>query len=98
MCHIVTFIAMKITGVLARINPNGRIVIPAMIRKGMGVKLGEAVVMSLDDGILRIQAHRPRSRAVHDNRKNAEPEMPASSKATPGQPEGSTGEADEWLG
>ena len=89
---------MKITGIQTRINPNGRIVIPAMIRRGMGLKLGETVVMSLEDGILRIQAQRARPRATHEILKDAAPEALAFNKARSGQPEGSPGEADEWLG
>jgi AbrB family looped-hinge helix DNA binding protein len=42
----------------ARINENGRIVIPAPIREQMGLKAGEAVVMEVEDGVLRIESHR----------------------------------------
>ncbi len=49
------YISMKILGIQARINENGRIVVPAVIRKGMGLKLGDSIVMSLDDGVLRIE-------------------------------------------
>jgi len=89
---------MKITGIQARINPNGRIVIPAMIRKGMGLKLGDPVVMSLDDGVLRIEARRPRTRATQDALRDSEPEMPASDKALSRQPDDSPSQTEEWLG
>ncbi len=57
MSYYVTYwyISMKILGIQARINENGRIVIPAVIRKGMSLKLGDSVVMSLEDGVLRIE-------------------------------------------
>ena len=53
---------MKIEGIQARINQNGRIVIPAVIRKGMGLRLGDTVVLSLEDGILRLEPEKARAR------------------------------------
>src|SRR5450631_4449972 len=48
----------------ARINENGRIVIPAAIREQMGLKAGEAVVMEIEDGVLRIESHRAHIRRI----------------------------------
>lgn len=49
----------------AKINENGRIVIPAAVRDQMGLKPGEAVVMEIDpDGILRIESHRAHIRRI----------------------------------
>ena len=48
----------------ARINENGRIVIPAAIREQMGLKAGEAVVMEIEDGILRMESHRAHIRRI----------------------------------
>jgi AbrB family looped-hinge helix DNA binding protein len=38
----------------ARLNQNGRIVIPASFRKALGMKIGDVIVMSLEDEELRI--------------------------------------------
>jgi|tagenome__1003787_1003787.scaffolds.fasta_scaffold20539914_2 AbrB family looped-hinge helix DNA binding protein len=38
----------------ARINQNGRIVIPASFRKALGIRTGDVIVMSLEDEELRI--------------------------------------------
>ena len=40
----------------AKINENGRIVIPAAYRKAMGLKSGEIVTMRLDEEGLHIQS------------------------------------------
>jgi AbrB family looped-hinge helix DNA binding protein len=90
---------MKIVGIQARINENGRIVVPAVIRKGMGLKLGDRVVMSLEDGVLRIEPHRARVRRIQDEfKKIAKPETPASSDMVPERREESQTEKEEWLG
>ena len=64
----------------------------------MGVKLGETVVLSLEGGILRIQAQRAGSRATQDRLEDAEAETPALHKAKSEQTGDSASEADEWLG
>ena len=49
----------------AKLNENGRIVIPVAVREQMGLKPGEAVVMEVDpDGILRIESHRAHIRRI----------------------------------
>ena len=48
----------------ARINENGRIVIPAAVREQMGLKAGEALVMEIEDGVLRIESHRAHIRRI----------------------------------
>ena len=94
---------MKIVGVQARINENGRVVIPAVIRKGMGLKLGDSVFLSLEDGVLRIEPHRATDRTrvrrtLDESRKIAKPGMPASSHRAQEQSEESQSEKEEWLG
>jgi AbrB family looped-hinge helix DNA binding protein len=37
-----------------RVNENGRVVIPAMFRKAMGIKVGDEVVLRMEDNELRI--------------------------------------------
>jgi len=40
----------------ARLNPNGRIVIPASIRRELGVEPGDTILMEVEDGVLRIES------------------------------------------
>jgi AbrB family looped-hinge helix DNA binding protein len=37
-----------------RVNENGRVVIPATFRKAMGIKVGDEVVLRMEDNELRI--------------------------------------------
>jgi AbrB family looped-hinge helix DNA binding protein len=37
-----------------RINPNGRLVIPASYRKALGIKAGDEVILRMEDDELRI--------------------------------------------
>jgi AbrB family looped-hinge helix DNA binding protein len=37
-----------------RVNENGRVVIPAAFRKAMGIKVGDEVVLRMEDNELRI--------------------------------------------
>ncbi|MGB9236485.1 MAG: AbrB/MazE/SpoVT family DNA-binding domain-containing protein [Terriglobales bacterium] len=37
-----------------RINPNGRVVIPASYRKALGIKTGDEVILRMEDDELRI--------------------------------------------
>jgi AbrB family looped-hinge helix DNA binding protein len=94
---------MKILGIQARINENGRVVIPAVIRKGMGLKLGDSVVMSLDDGVLRVEPLRPHHRVrVHVVQEEslviAEPGTVASSDLVQERHEESQNVTEDWLG
>ncbi len=40
----------------ASLNANGRIVIPATLRKELGLKAGDTILMEAEDGILRIES------------------------------------------
>ncbi len=90
---------MKILGVQSRINENGRIVIPAVIRKGMSLKLGDSVVMSLVDGVLRVEPLRARVRRAQDESPSiAITRTPAPSDLERERREESQTEKEEWLG
>jgi len=41
----------------AKVNENGRILIPAAVREQMGVKTGDSLVWTLEDGILRVESY-----------------------------------------
>jgi AbrB family looped-hinge helix DNA binding protein len=58
---------MESSSVKARINQQGRIVIPAEIRRKMDIKPGETVLMDLEDGVLRIESHRARIRRIQQS-------------------------------
>jgi AbrB family looped-hinge helix DNA binding protein len=93
------YFSMKIEGIQARINPNGRIVIPAVIRKGMGLELGDDVLMSLEDGILLIQPQKARARRVPESRR----QLVAADRVIPNEliaerREEAPPEAEDWLG
>lgn len=90
---------MKIQGIQARINQNGRIVVPAVIRKAMGLKLGDTIVMSLEDGILRIEPQFAKIRRVQaEFQQFANPESLASDELIAERREEARRETEEWLG
>jgi AbrB family looped-hinge helix DNA binding protein len=90
---------MKIEGIQARINENGRIVIPAVIRKGMGLKLGDSVVMSLEDGVLRIEPQKARIRRVPQSLSKLIPaDRVLSEEIIAERREEARRETEEWLG
>jgi hypothetical protein len=69
----------------------------------MGLKLGDSVVMSLEDGVLRIEPHRAPYRAQarrtrDESRKIAEPGAPASGDLLPERRAESQTEKEDWLG
>ena len=84
----------------ARINENGRIVIPALIREQMGLKTGEAVIMEVDDGVLRIESHRAHIRRIQ--KEFRQPDTPsrelAARQLTEDRQEDATQEMEQWLG
>jgi AbrB family looped-hinge helix DNA binding protein len=41
----------------AKVNENGRILIPAAIREQMGIKPGDFVVWQLEDGVFRVESY-----------------------------------------
>lgn len=90
---------MKMEGIPARINQNGRIVIPAVIRKAMGLKLGDSVVMSLEDGVLRIEPQLAKIRRIQlEFEPFADPASLASDELITERREEARRETEEWLG
>ena len=71
--------AMASAIVKARMNDQGRLLIPAEIRRKMNIKPGETVLMNLEDGILKIESHRARIRRIQEEfKKYAKPGVLAS--------------------
>jgi|SRR5580658_973425 AbrB family looped-hinge helix DNA binding protein len=48
----------------APLSPNGRIVIPAAIRREMGLSAGDSLLMDVEDGVLRIESYPARIRRI----------------------------------
>lgn len=84
----------------ARINENGRIVIPAEIRQKLGIKPGDTVLMKLDkDGVLRIESHMARIRKIQDElKKYIKPGVSMSDELIAERREEARLEMEEWLG
>jgi AbrB family looped-hinge helix DNA binding protein len=90
---------MKIEGIQGRINENGRIVIPAVIRKAMSLKLGDSVIMSLEDGVLHIEPQSARVRRVQQSLSKLIPaDRVLSDELIAGRREEARRETEEWLG
>lgn len=85
--------------VTSKINDNGRIVIPAPIRKNMGLNPGDVVVMSLEDGVLRIESQLAKIRRIQAEFKPfANPASLASDELIADRREEARREMEEWLG
>lgn len=84
----------------AKINENGRIVIPMAIRQQLGLKPGESVIMEIDDGVLHIESHQAHIRRIQQEfSKPADPgQVLASEKLIEDRQEEVTREMEEWLG
>ena len=54
------------TGAKAKINQNGRIVIPAAIREELGIKPGDTLLMDVEDGVLRVESFDARLARIQD--------------------------------
>jgi len=51
----------------ARVNENGRILIPVAIREQMGVKAGDSLILTLEDGVLRVESYRAIIRKIQED-------------------------------
>jgi AbrB family looped-hinge helix DNA binding protein len=98
-CVIYWYISMKILGIHGRINQNGRIVVPAVMRKAMGLKLGDSVVMSFEDGVLRIEPQKARVRRIQQSLRQLVPaDRVLSDELIAERREEAGREIEEWLG
>lgn len=90
---------MASSTVKTRINEQGRIVIPAEIRREMNIKPGETVLMSFEDGVLKIESHRARIRRIQEEfKKYAKPGVLASDELIAERREEARREMEEALG
>ena len=82
---------------ISRLNANGRIVIPVAIREKMGIKPGDAVFMTLEDGVLRMESHMSRIRRIQEEFKPfAKPGVLASDELIAERREEARREMEEW--
>ena len=57
---------MEVFSADAKVNENGRILIPAAIREQMGVKTGDDLVLTLEDGVLRVESYQAIIRKIQE--------------------------------
>ena len=82
-----------------RLNPNGRIVIPAAIREELGLQPGDSLLMDVEDGVLRIESYRSRIRRIQEEfRRYAKPGILASDELIAGRRDEARREMEEALG
>jgi AbrB family looped-hinge helix DNA binding protein len=48
------------------VSAGGRIVIPAQFRRALGLKVGDEVLLSLDNGVIRISTRKQRLRRAQE--------------------------------
>jgi AbrB family looped-hinge helix DNA binding protein len=83
----------------SRMNEQGRIVIPAEIRREMNIKPGETLLMEFADGVLTIESHRARIRRIQEEfKKYARPGVLASDELIAQRREEARREMEEALG
>ena len=57
----------------ARLNENGRIVIPAAIRRQMGLAAGDTLLFSIDGDVLKVESHRARIHRIQESMRHLIP-------------------------
>jgi AbrB family looped-hinge helix DNA binding protein len=83
----------------ARVNEQGRIVIPVEIRRKMDIKPGETVLMDCEDGVLKIESYRARIRRIQEEfKKYARPGVLASDELIAERRAEARREMEEALG
>lgn len=92
----------SVTGMIeakARINENGRIVIPAEIRQKMGIKPGDTLYLTAEGDDLWIESHRARIRRVQESlRRFIPPDRLLSDELIADRREEARREMEEGLG
>ena len=84
---------------IARINDNGRIVIPAPIRRAMGLAPGDAISLTLEGGVLRLEPHRNRISKIQKDFVRLLPgEIQASAELIQERSQEAAAEVEEWIG
>ncbi len=85
--------------VKARINDNGRIVIPAEIRQRMGIKPGDTLFLTLEGDVLKVEPHLARIRRIQESLRHLIPaDRLLSDELIADRREEARREMEEWLG
>ena len=73
-CDVLMTIAIEnskndidVEDVKARVNDNGRIVIPAEIRQRMGIKPGDTLFLTLEGDVLKVEPYLARIRRIQES-------------------------------
>jgi AbrB family looped-hinge helix DNA binding protein len=83
----------------ARLNSNGRIVIPAEIRHRLGLEPGDTVLLSVEDDVLKVESHRNRIRKVQESmRQFIPPSRSLAKELVADRRDDAQQEMEEWLG
>ncbi len=83
----------------ARINENGRIVIPAEIRQKMGLEPGDTLFLSIEGQTLRIESQQARIRRIQESLSRLiPPDRVLSDELIGERREEAHQEMEEWLG
>lgn len=89
----------KIIEAKARINENGRIVIPAEIRQKLEINPGDTLYLTAEGDTLKIESHRARIRRVQESlRQLIPPDRLLSDELIAERREEAKREMEEWLG
>lgn len=57
----------NVLGAKTRLNDSGRIVIPAEMRRKLGIGAGDTVLLTLEGDVLKIESYRSRVRRVQES-------------------------------
>lgn len=83
----------------ARINENGRIVIPAEIRQKLGLNPGDTLYLTTEGDTLKIESHRARIRRIQESLRHLiPPDRLLSDELIADRREEARREMEEWLG
>lgn len=82
-----------------RLNDNGRIVIPAGIRQELALRPGDTLLLSVEDGVLKIESQQARIRRVQQSlRQFIAPDRVLSDELVAERNDEAQREMGEWLG
>lgn len=85
--------------VKARVNDNGRIVIPAEIRQRMGIKPGDTLFLTLEGDVLKVESYLARIRRIQESMRALIPgDRLLSDELIADRREEARREMEEWLG
>jgi AbrB family looped-hinge helix DNA binding protein len=89
----------ELKSVKTRINPNGRIVIPASLREAMAIEPGDEVLLHVVEGVLHVEAQSARVRRVQASLgRLIAPDRKLSDKLASERRAEARREQEDWIG